>query len=563
MADNPPRWQPFHSVPTRIILFVLAVTLATSLVVTWVSVGRIHAFLNTRIEQKFPTILRGAVERLDLWYAQRTLDVQTFARRDLLVESLERLRSGAGGSRARAATSEVRSYLEIVLEGFPQYDALFLLDPGGGVILNVGVDPKLPSSLRTRLARVSSARVSDAYRLGPRPFQIASAPIEGASGRKLGSLHAIVPLESLEELLRSEGLGGSGQMLVVGSDRTVLIPTAEGSEPNTFGRDLPQPGAAPGVEQYTNEAGFGVVGSAAHFPRFRWTVAVEEDYDEAFKPIYAVVRRVLAIDLGVVLLVALVAYRITRSIVSPIEALSEGARRILKGEHDVVIPTPWRKDEIALLTRTFNDMVAKLNANRIELQLSRVEIEAANERLRFQNQELQRANEALSQLSITDGLTKLHNHRFFQDHLSREIKRARRAKDPLSLILIDIDNFKTLNDRHGHAGGDAVLRRIAEVMNALTRETDLLARYGGEEFALLASQTDLDGAMALAEKIRMGVSETKFVITEGRPKMRVTVSIGVSTYRGDRTRFFNDADDALYEAKGAGKDCVIVASDEK
>jgi diguanylate cyclase (GGDEF)-like protein len=228
-----------------------------------------------------------------------------------------------------------------------------------------------------------------------------------------------------------------------------------------------------------------------------------------------------------------------------------------------VIPTPWRKDEIALLTRTFNDMVAKLNANRIELQLSRVEIEAANERLRFQNQELQRANEALSQLSITDGLTKLHNHRFFQDHLSREIKRARRAKDPLSLILIDIDNFKTLNDRHGHAGGDAVLRRIAEVMNTLTRETDLLARYGGEEFALLASQTDLDGAMALAEKIRMGVSETKFVITEGRPKMRVTVSIGVSTYRGDRTRFFNDADDALYEAKGAGKDCVIVASDEK
>ena len=133
----------------------------------------------------------------------------------------------------------------------------------------------------------------------------------------------------------------------------------------------------------------------------------------------------------------------------------------------------------------------------------------------------------------------------------------------MSLILIDIDNFKTLNDRHGHAGGDAVLRKIAEVMSALTRETDLLARYGGEEFALLASQTDFDGATALAEKIRMGVSETKFVVAEGRPKMRVTVSIGVSTYRGDRTQFFNDADQALYEAKGAGKDCVIVASDEK
>ncbi|UCE84737.1 MAG: hypothetical protein JSU66_10265, partial [Deltaproteobacteria bacterium] len=169
MADNPPRWQPFHSVPSRIILFVLSVTLATSLMVTWVSVGWIHTFLNTRLEQRFPTVLRGAVERLDLWYAQRTLDIQTFARRDLLMESLERLRAGGSGSRARAATEDVRSYLEIVLQRFPQYEALLLLDPGGTVILAVGADPRLPSALRTRLAKVSTPRVSDAYRIGPRP----------------------------------------------------------------------------------------------------------------------------------------------------------------------------------------------------------------------------------------------------------------------------------------------------------------------------------------------------------------------------------------------------------
>ncbi len=556
MADNPPRWRPFHSVPSRIIFFVLAATLVTSLVVTWVSVGWIHAFLNQRIEQKFPSILRGAVERLDLWYAHRTLDLQTFARRDLLLQSLARR---AGG---RTRRSEARAYLDIILQRFNQYESLFVLDLAGKTILAVGEEVPIPAALRSRLAGVANPRVGDAHALGARHIQFASVPIEDSAGRPLGSLHAVLRLASLDPLLRLEGLGSSGQIFVAKGDGVLLIPASEDGEPKSLGRPQPEPNATPRVDQYTSEAGFTVVGSAVHFPRFGWTIAVEESYEEAFRPIFAVIRRVLSINLCVVLLISLVAYRITRSIVAPIEALSEGARRILKGEHDVVIPTPWRKDEIALLTRTFNDMVAKLNANRIELQLSRVEIEATNERLRFRNQELQHANEALSQLSITDGLTKLHNHRFFQDHLSREIKRAKRASDPLSLILIDIDDFKSLNDRHGHAGGDAVLRRIAEVMGALTRETDLLARYGGEEFALLASQTDLEGATALAQKIRMGVSETEFTVADNQPPMRVSVSIGVSAYRGDRSRFFNDADSALYDAKGSGKDCVIVAEED-
>ena len=188
-----------------------------------------------------------------------------------------------------------------------------------------------------------------------------------------------------------------------------------------------------------------------------------------------------------------------------------------------------------------------------------MEIQRANGQLVSQNQELQRVNEVLEQLSITDGLTKLHNHRFFQDHLLREMKRARRTGEPLSLILIDIDDFKLLNDRCGHAAGDAVLQQVATVMNEELRDIDFLARYGGEEFALIAPQTDLSGAEALGEKLRRAVAEAAFSGPASSEELSATVSIGVAEYDGDAEATFHAADAALYEAKAAGKDCVIRA----
>jgi hypothetical protein len=153
MAESPPRWRPFHSVPSRIIFFVLTATLVTSLVVTWVSVRSVRAFLNTKIEHKFPVILRSAAEALDLWYAQRTLEVDTFARRELLVNNLSQLREGRAPERM---VSEMRDYLSLVLQRSPQYETLLLLDTDGETVVELGSELKLPSSVRSWLARVSS-----------------------------------------------------------------------------------------------------------------------------------------------------------------------------------------------------------------------------------------------------------------------------------------------------------------------------------------------------------------------------------------------------------------------
>jgi len=256
----------------------------------------------------------------------------------------------------------------------------------------------------------------------------------------------------------------------------------------------------------------------------------------------------------VILLFSFLAYRITTAVVRPIETLSEAARRIAQGQFDHEVPEPKRSDEVGLLARTFNDMMRRLRGYQSE-------IEAANRNLTERNNELKQAKETFEQLSITDGLTKLHNHRFFQDHLTREIKRVSRSQEALAILLVDIDDFKGLNDRYGHAAGDELLMGLARIMSETVRDSDLLARYGGEEFVVLAADTKLEGAYQLAEKIRTNIAENSFIVDESMRPMRVTVSIGVAAYRGNRKSFFQAADRALYQAKAEGKNCVIAEQD--
>ena len=183
----------------------------------------------------------------------------------------------------------------------------------------------------------------------------------------------------------------------------------------------------------------------------------------------------------------------------------------------------------------------------------------ARDRLEVRNDELQRANEMLAQLSITDGLTRLHNHRHFQERLGLEARAAQRSGAPLSLLLIDIDHFKSINDRFGHDAGDQVLRRVGMAIHNLSRDTDLPARYGGEEFAVLAPHTDLEGALELAERIRTGIQQTHHHFVEEGETLEhtITVSVGCATLQGDVKRLFTEADSALYAAKSSGRDCVM------
>jgi diguanylate cyclase (GGDEF)-like protein len=163
-------------------------------------------------------------------------------------------------------------------------------------------------------------------------------------------------------------------------------------------------------------------------------------------------------------------------------------------------------------------------------------------------------------MAVTDGLTGLYNHREFYQSLRRELERARRYRHTLSLLMIDVDDFKQFNDRFGHPAGDFALRNIAELLRKCARTTDIIARYGGEEFAVILPESTPGGALMVAERIKSEVAEHNF-IPNARNSVHLTVSIGIySSESGDvsEDQMVSLADEASYVAKKSGKNQVVV-----
>jgi diguanylate cyclase (GGDEF)-like protein len=168
----------------------------------------------------------------------------------------------------------------------------------------------------------------------------------------------------------------------------------------------------------------------------------------------------------------------------------------------------------------------------------------------------------LEEMALTDGLTGCLNKRAFLDELGAKLRAAQRFDRSLSLIVTDLDHFKSINDTYGHATGDVVLRGLGEILRKIKRETDVVARFGGEEFCLLCEETGTEGAVQLAERVREALKETAFPTEMG--KLTVTCSLGVATFPEDarnEQELFQAADMALYAGKRAGRDRVMVARD--
>jgi len=189
-------------------------------------------------------------------------------------------------------------------------------------------------------------------------------------------------------------------------------------------------------------------------------------------------------------------------------------------------------------------------------------------RIKSLQDQLRATQAKLEEQSVTDGLTGLKNRRFFDDRLDEEFRRAQRYSDPVSLIMIDLDHFKQVNDRYGHQTGDLVLREAAALVRQSIRDTDIGARYGGEEFAVILPKTHLSGALAVAERIwrelgrKVYLPEAQAMSGGGKPEVRVTASIGLAFFpskdiatAGALVRF---SDEALYQAKRSGRNTICL-----
>jgi diguanylate cyclase len=234
-------------------------------------------------------------------------------------------------------------------------------------------------------------------------------------------------------------------------------------------------------------------------------------------------------------------------------------------QHTVVtgVPIPKGKgcyalfsiQDVTSLTEAIENHGSALKRTLVEMEVRR---RAETELLRS-SKELKKLNDLLKERAIRDGLTGLHNHRYFYQTLRRDFLLARRHNSDLSCLLLDLDHFKDVNDRYGHPFGDKVLKGVASEIRKKVRETDLVCRYGGEEFAVLLPGTDAEGAMDVAEEIRTRIANKVF--TYANQAVKVTVSIGLASVVTHSPELPHDllgyADKALYRAKAAGRNRVL------
>ena len=183
--------------------------------------------------------------------------------------------------------------------------------------------------------------------------------------------------------------------------------------------------------------------------------------------------------------------------------------------------------------------------------------------LRQSQQQLTEKNIELERLTQVDGLTEICNRRHFNEHIQLEWSRSLRDQSPLSVLMIDIDDFKQYNDTYGHLGGDEALKQVASTLQLnANRSTDLVARYGGEEFAMIMTTTPLSGASFMAEKLRVAVRDLQLMHVGSTVAGHLTLSIGgastIPQRGGSSLELIEAADNALYEAKRSGKDREVV-----
>ncbi len=218
--------------------------------------------------------------------------------------------------------------------------------------------------------------------------------------------------------------------------------------------------------------------------------------------------------------------------------------------------------EISLLEGSFHVIATPLASEDGRQQMALVFRDITDRR--DQELQLKRVKNRMERLAQTDSLTGLHNRRYFMRRLSEEVERVKRQGYTLSVLLIDLDYFKHVNDTHGHDVGDRVLRVIANVCDEVKRVTDVCSRIGGEEFAILLPDTEGPGALKLAQRLRDTISNQIIAAAaEGAPPIRVTASIGVATVSRHSPyleHVLSQADQALYQAKNEGRNTVCVAA---
>ena len=516
-------------------------------------------FLNEKIEQGLRDIASQTARELDLWIKERLYDVRVFSSSYIVSENLVTILRNRGARLENlVAQSMLQEYLRSVREKFTDYKELMILDLSGGLLATSASNdapPGLPPNWKDQVL-LKEPVVGGVYfdpQLQARVMLIAD-PILSADNELLGVLGAKIAAAAIDKVLATYTQSNVDELIMIDPDGLMMASSRETAldaraailDGLPVGRLFAQPSRS---RDYNGADGAEVIGTLQIVPTLGWGVVAQMDKALAFARVERLQKLTVTIVLALLAGLGLCAYLLGLTIVRPLRRLSEGAEQVASGNLDVDLPVRSRS-EVGFLTQVFNHMVARLRRSHEELDSV--------------NQKLKEKNKALHQLSITDDLTGLYNRKHLMETLSSEVIRSGRHRHPFTLLIIDIDHFKQVNDTHGHQSGDEVLCRLANVFRETIRDCDYVARYGGEEFIALLTEIEPETSIEAAERIRKRTAQE--TIYNGKESISVTVSIGAAFFPrdGDTPQtLIQKADRALYAAKASGRNQIRKAVDQE
>jgi diguanylate cyclase (GGDEF)-like protein len=516
----------------KFVVFAVAATLVSTLVMTVMLYGTVRRSLGDRLGQELRAASSDAAREMGVWLDERLYDLRLRASPYVVADNLAR----ATGRNGAQSVVRLRDYLNTIRQNLAAHEGLAILGRDGQVVANSGsrtglrLSPERMNDLRTRDALVGEP-LWDAG-LGKAAIVLV-VPIRQDDGVFLGALAAKVNLEGVRDMLAQVSPDRSRDLYLI-TEQGRVVSGAAGTSADLMRTTLPAATTRELVERegqpvvQTRPQRSEVVAVLRRIPQLRWAAVAEAPRAEALREAGALRMRTVLLLVFLVLAVGVVAFIVGVSITRPLEHLTDAAARVAAGDLTGELP-PAGSGEVGYLTRAFNTVVTRLR-----------EKESHGE---------------LEKLSITDALTGLYNRRHLMGTLASEVQRSRRLRRAFSVLLADVDRFKQYNDTHGHLAGDAALVKIAEVFRKTTRQVDCVSRYGGEEFCVMLLEANLETAALVAERVRARVAETD--VGEGK----LTVSIGVAEYPdGGETpeELIATADAAMYQAKSGGRNRVVV-----
>lgn len=543
------------SIKNRIIAFSVIATLIPSLALGLLSFRQNEELISDHVTRDLGALARNVSRELDLWVNENNHAIRAISVSSLIISSLSAAHQNQSSANSSENTQQILAHFLRSVQGkLKTILELTVVDTEGRVVASSALNHDIgdlpenwpQSSALTEGVVLTPPHLSARYNTAT--FDII-VPILSYDDMFIGSIIATLDLGAFKGNLKDTLNSPSREIVLLDQTAQVLLtsyadPVLSASlDTHLFQQLKVKSGESMIFNGLTHPKVIGLIYVPKKLPL---AVLVERDYAE----VYAAWVRLRNFFLGfvsiLIVIVATVALYIGRSIVIPLGSLIGATRRIVEGDLNVRVEVK-QNDEVGQLGLMFNQMTDKLRQSHLEIMTT-------NEAMRQQNL-------LLEELSVTDGLTGLFNRSKLDAILSDQLARFGRNKRPFSVMMIDVDHFKTLNDNFGHVVGDEILIAVARILANSIRSIDFAARYGGDEFVIILTETMTDAAIKTAERIRAQVAEVGSKLKDH--KVTITLSIGITHCQiEDKTPtiLLARVDSALYEAKKAGRNRIQAIS---